>query len=133
MEGKWRKLRNTAFVEEDKVKTFNGVFYIISLGKRQLLHINLVFNFDKMHPGKFKFYEEFGAMCEESGAFRGYYTMFVRCKSYLRELSSLASRIYVFGNPRTFSRDPGVYVGFGEYRGVVRVLFDDFSNYTVCY
>ena len=47
MEGKWRKLRNTAFVEEDKVKTFNGVFYIISLGKRQLLHINLVFNFDK--------------------------------------------------------------------------------------
>ncbi len=122
MEGKWRKLKNTAFIEELRFKEFNEVIYIISLGKRQLLHMNLGFNFDKMYPGKLKFYKEFSAMCEKSGAFRGYEVSF-RCRSYLRELSSLASKIYVFGNPRVFYQDPGVYVGFGEHGGVVRVFY----------
>jgi len=122
MEGKWRKLKNTAFIEELRFEEFNEVIYIISLGKRELLHINLGFNFDKMYPGKLKFYEEFSAMCEKSGAFRGYEVSF-RVGSRFRELSGFASEVYVFGNPEGFYRDPGVYVGFGECRGVVRVFY----------
>ncbi len=122
MEGRWRKLKNTAFVEELRFKEFNEVIYIISLGKRELLHINLGFNFDKMHPRKLKFYEEFSAMCKKSGAFRGY-QVFFRCRSYFRELSSLASKIYIFGNPKAFYKDPGVYVGFGEHKDVVRIFY----------
>ena len=32
-------------------------------------------------------------------------------------------RFMFFGNPEGFYRDPGVYVGFGEYGGVVRVFY----------
>ena len=131
MEGKWRKLKNTAFIEELRFEEFNEVIYIISLGKRQLLHINLGFNFDKMHPGKLKFYKEFSAMCEKSGAFRGYYTMFVRCKSYFRELSSLASKIYVFGNSKVFHRRPGDYVGFRDEDGARKVFFTTIFDTTL--
>ncbi|RLE74026.1 MAG: hypothetical protein DRJ44_08135 [Thermoprotei archaeon] len=122
MESKWRKLKNTAFIEEDKAKTFNGVFYIISLGKRELLHINLVFNLDKLRPGEREFYEKFKTTCEKSGAFRGYKTMFAKCKSHLRKLCKFADKIYVFGSPKIFYQSPGDYIGF-RCEGKTRKIF----------